>query len=84
VASLPDERQGGGLPVPDPDRLVATLAGHGIAAVVEAHGRLAVLTLRGPSGVPAPAVRALILAAGRAAGFSTVAVELASLTGSQA
>ena len=72
---MPGEQQGS-TPTPDPDRLVEALTGHGITAAVETHGRLAVLTLREPSGVPEPEVRALILAAGRDAGFASVAIEL--------
>ena len=75
MASLPGEPPDGS-PNGDPDRLAAALMARGIAARVEAHGRLAVLTLREPARLPEPDVRAVILAAGRDAGFSSVAVEL--------
>lgn len=67
--------------MPDADGLAEALADHGIAAAVETHGRLAVLTLRAPSSMPEAAVRTVILAAARAAGFSSVAVDVTETNG---
>ena len=76
MASLPGERDQAG--APDPGRLTAALATLGFAAVVEMHGRLAVLTVHGQARLPDAALRAAIVEASRAAGFSSVAVELAA------
>lgn len=62
---------------PDPGRLATALAALGFAATVETHGRLAVLTTPRHAGIPDAALRAAIVEAGRDAGFSSVALELA-------